>query len=670
MTTRRTRRASAPLKGAPVSKAKGQAYSAESIKVLRGLEGVRKKPGMYLGERGDHMVYRAVKEFLDNGIDEFYAGRNTTVELYVDIERNVYYIADFASGIPTEYNEEAKKSTVDVVFTELHGGGKFDDLAYKNSSGTHGVGAACGNAVAKSLRVWTHWKKVWHFREYAKGQIVGNSKLERVKSPPADVMSRLHMSESSYGTIIEFSPDQTICSEDATNARIKEKKDAILPLRQTIQWMKMISLMNPGIVMVVCTSTGKKYKFVNKGDIRAVIDKIVEEHELSTVAKPFMLQSEKIDCTLQWTSHDESDLFKTYVNCSPTRDYGKHYDGFMAAMGRVLQKLKGPKDKFKTVDAVAGMVGILNFKMSEPEFSSQTKDRLTSHVNKDVEEAMIEPLEEYFTVNKTLAKTVIKRATTISKGREDLKKVMKSVSEVKKTQRGMLLPNILTTADSARPHEREIYLVEGDSAGGTANKARDPSFQEVFKLRGKLTNAVRTDIGSLLKSPVVQNLLVALGVDLRTLDLDADNLNDIKFSCANLRVGTVMILTDADTDGGHISVLLMSAIQRLLPDLYSQGRVFVVKSPLFLATHKDKRYFGMTLDECRANLPANSNAHITRAKGLGELEPEELYDTAFDPKARMLYKVKPPQDDYGMDYFLAITGKASAPRKELLGLVR
>lgn len=646
----------------------GVSYSSDNIRVLKGCEAVRTRPGMYLGERGDHMVYRAVKEFLDNSIDEAHAGRNNTVELYVNIEKNTYIIADFAGGIPTEWNKDVNKSTLDVVFTELHGGGKFDDKAYKNSAGINGVGAACGNAVAERLRVWSHWKNIWHEREYSKGKIVGTEKLKRVKSPPQDIAKCLHSKIQNYGTIIEFQPDQTIVSEDATNNRVKNNKDAILPLKQTVAWMKMISLMNPGIVMIVGTSKGKRYKFVNKGDITAIIDKIVADNELSTIAKPFVIQSGNIDLTFQWTSHDDVDLFKTYVNCSPTRDFGKHYDGFMAALGRVLQKLKGPKDKFKTVDAIAGMVGILNYKMSEPEFSSQTKDRLTSHVNKDVEEALIGPIEEYFAKNKTLAKTVIKRATTISKGREDLKKVMKAVSETRKTQRGVLLPNILSTADNAKPHERELFLCEGDSAGGTGDDARDPNYQEVFKLRGKLTNAIRIDIGSLLKSQVIQNILVALGVDLKSLDLDNDNINEIKFSTDNLRVGNIMIMTDADTDGGHISVLLMSAIHRLLPDLYKQGRVYIVKSPLFIATHKDKRYYGMTLDECRANLPKGSKAHITRAKGLGELDPEELYEIAFNPAQRKLYQVKPPSDEYALDYFHAITGKASATRKELLGL--
>lgn len=650
------------------TKTVGQAYSAESIKVLRGCEAVRKRPGMYLGERGDSMVYRATKEFIDNSIDECHAGRNRLVELCVDPANNTYIVADFAGGIPIAINKETGKPTVDVVFTELHGGGKFDDKSYKNSSGTHGVGAACGNAVSKWLKVWTHWDGVWHYREYSKGRIVNGPALLKVKSPDPAVAKLLHSDVKNYGTIIQFTPDQTICSEDANNPNATVKKPAKLPVKQTIAWMRMISLMNPGITMVASVVGGKTYTFVNKGDISAVIDKIVEDNELSRVAKPFVLQSDNIDCTIQWTSYDDVDMFKTYVNCSPTRDYGKHYDGFSAALGRVLQKLKGPKDNFKTVDALAGMVGILNYKMSQPEFSSQTKDRLTSHVNKDVENALIPKLEEYFASNKTLAKTVIKRATTISKGREDLKKIMASVSEVKKTQRGMLLPNILSTADDAKPHEREIYIVEGDSAGGTGNKARDPSFQEVFKLRGKVKNAIRTDIGSLLKNGVVQNLLVALGVDLRSLDLDSDNLNDIKFSSENLRVGNVMILTDADTDGGHISVLLMSAIHRLLPDLYEQERVYVVKSPLFLATHKDKRYYGMTLAECRANLPEGSKAHITRAKGLGELDPDELYDIAFNPTKRNLYLVKPPKDDYGMEYFLAITGSSSAPRKELLGI--
>jgi DNA gyrase/topoisomerase IV subunit B len=258
---------------------------------------------------------------------------------------------------------------------------------------------------------------------------------------------------------------------------------------------------------------------------------------------------------------------------------------------------------------------------------------------------------------------------SISKGRDELKKVMKSVGDVRKGQRGMLLPNVLISSDSAKPFERELLIVEGDSAGGTAADARDPTFQEVFKLRGKLTNASRTEMTALIKSKVVQDFLVALGVDLSSLNLEAETITNMKFSSEKLRVGYVMILCDADSDGGHIAVLLMSAIHRLIPTLYEENRVFVVRSPLFLATHKDKRYFGDTLEECRDALPSDGkNANITRAKGLGELDAEDLYEVAFNPSKRRLYQVRPPSTGDALEYFEAITGQASIARKELLGL--
>ena len=246
---------------------------------------------------------------------------------------------------------------------------------------------------------------------------------------------------------------------------------------------------------------------------------------------------------------------------------------------------------------------------------------------------------------------------------------MKSVSEVRKTQRGMLLPNVLISADKAKPHERELFIVEGDSAGGTAADARNPDFQEIFKLRGKLTNASRTDMTKLIKSQVVQDFLIALGVDLKTIDLEAETIANMKFSTDKLRIGYVMIMCDADSDGGHIAVLLMSAIQRLVPSLYKENRVFIVRSPLFLATHKNKRYFGDTLQECRDALPNDGkSSHITRAKGLGELDSEDLYEVAFNTDKRNLFQVKPPSDADGYEYFEAITGSNSAARKELLGL--
>ena len=653
------------------SRRKAQAYDESNIKVLMGLEKVRRKPGMYLGERGDQMVWRAIKELVDNSVDEFYAGRNDAAELFIDTKNDLYIIADRAEGIPVGKNKETGKSTLDVVFTELHGGGKFDDKAYKNSAGTHGVGAACANAVAERLRVWTKRDGQWYYREYNKGEAVGN--LKKVKSPDKEVMAKLNDKAAKYGSIICFETDQTICSADATNKRVKNKNPAKLPGKQVLQWSRMIALMNPGLHIYVNTSKGKKFHFFNKGDISAVVKKIMVDNELSGVAKPIVVQTETVDLTLQWTSYDDVNLFRSYVNCSPTRDHGKHYEGFTSALGRVLQKLKkdvklkGKDNSFKTSDALYGMVGIVNFKMSEPEFSSQTKDRLTSHVNKDVEELLVPLIEEYFAKHKNLAKTVIQRAVAIAKGRDELKKVMKAVGDVRKNQRSML-PTQLTEAASAKPWERELFIVEGDSAGGTAKDARFPKYQEIFKLRGKLTNASRTDMVKLMKTQVIQNFLVAIGVDLKSLDVDGDDLSNLQFDTANLRVGNVMIMCDADSDGGHIAVLLMSAIQRLIPKLFDEGRVYIVKSPLYLTTHQNKRYFGMTLTEIRESLPPNAKPHITRAKGLGELNASALHVVAFDPATRTLIQVTPPADGDGMAYFQAITGSNSQARKELLGL--
>lgn len=668
---------------------KGQAYDESNIKVLKGVEAAKKRIGMYFGERGDQMVYRMTKELIDNCFDEAAAGRNNYIELYVNLSKNTYMVSDHAQGIPVGFNKEAGKSTLDIVFTELHGSGKFDNKAYSKNIGINGVGAACSNAVSDIFEVWTRREGVWYYRHYEKGHPVGD--LKKIKQPPTDVTECLKENVKKYGTIIRFVPDQSIVSEDSTNKAVKVKTVAKLPIQQVLSWLQMTALMNPGLRIVVKSSKGKEFEFLNKADISAVVKKVVTDNELDTLAKPFVLQHDSLDCTFQWTSYDDTNLFKSYVNCSHTTDHGKHYEGFTAALGRVLLKHKNgtaddkekkkpakktvkPKREtkkdipFRTIDAICGLVGLINYKMNEPEFSSQTKDKLTSHVNKDVEEILIPALEAYFEQHKTLAATIIKRAQAIAKGRDDLKKVMKSVADVKRSQTGMLLPTVLASAPDAKPYERETYIVEGNSAGSTSVAARDPKFQEIFKLRGKLTNSMRTDMSSLLRSQVVQNMLVAFGVDMRSLDLDAENTKNIKFSTQNLRIGNVMILCDADTDGGHIAVLLLSAIHKLLPDLMNEGRVYIVRTPLFLTLYKGKRYFGSTLEECKEALPEGANPHITRAKGLGELDPDELYDVAFDPQKRKLYKVHMPKDSEALSYFYAITGSDSTSRKQLLGL--
>lgn len=643
-------------------------YSEKDIEVLEGAEAVRAKPGMYMGERGDQMIYHQFKELADNAIDEHSAGRNKGVEFVFNEDENVHIVADCAQGIPVGNNKKTGLSTLELVLTRLHAGGKMraDNTAYKSSAGTHGVGAMCSNAISEWFQVYTQREGTWYFQSYEKG--FPTSKVKKVRKPEESIRNQLSKPITKYGTLLIFKPDQSIVSVDATNKRAKKLTPAKMPVRQALNWGKMISLMNPGLeVVVTSVSKNKTVKFKNTKDISLIIDKLVEDNELTRVGKPFVYQSEMVDCTIQWTSHDNTDLFKSYVNCSPTAEHGKHYKGFFDALTRALSKYKTQKDKFKTDDAMHGMVGALNFKMSGAEFSSQTKDKLTSHVNKDVEQVLYDAIVAYFEKNPQVPKKVVQRANQIAKGRDELKKVMKSVSSVNKSKKGAVLTNVLVTSTTNKPEERELYFVEGDSAGGTAKKARFSQYQEVMQLTGKVSNALTTDIVKLIGSKKIQELLVALGIDTTTLNTDED-LSKMHFSTKKLRIGKVFMLSDADVDGGHINALLLTLIYRLVPDLIRENRVFVVDAPLYSAFFNNKRYFGETFEDCAKQLPSNAPKHIvSRAKGWGEINPDMLRFIAFDPNHRKVLRVKYPESSEAREYFRAIMGPGSATRKELIG---
>lgn len=677
------------------NKEKKKTYDEDNIKVLKGLDVVRRKPTMYMGERGNTMVFQMVKEAIDNAFDEAMADRNDSIYAYFDQKNDTYVIADNGNGIPVGKHKTEKISTLTVVMTQLHAGGKFDDKAYNSSVGTHGVGVSASNALSKEFEVWTCRDNVWYYQAYAKG-IPLTEVLK--KKPDKDILEAL--GTKTLGTIIRMVPDQTIVSEDASSkddVKKKEKdlKKAKLDIKPTLSWLRNLALLNPGLKVKVALANGKTYNFHNKKDIDYVLTRQIRDNEWHTlVKKPLVIKTPNTSLVINWCSHDSSEHFKSYVNCSNTRDHGKHYQGLRAALSRALtdclerpekeekkkKKVLKTKDKAKRKskqkandwsinDIVVGMVGFLNYRMSGAEFASQTKERLTSKVEKDVEDQLYPEILAFFKKNKKLPKQLVQRAQAVSKGRDELRKIVQSVSDIKKGQKGTQLPFNLITAPRAKPHEREMWICEGDSAGGAARLARNPDYQEIFKLTGKCPNAMRTPLPKLISNERIHDMLVSIGVDVKSLDLKADSIDKMRFTTDKLRVGKIMCLADGDSDGGHITVLILTLIYRLIPDLFKEGRVFVVDCPLYSAFHNNKRYFGDSYEAVQAQLPkGTANVIITRAKGLGELNPGMLRYIAFDPEHQRLIKVCPPQDAEAHEYFMNIVGDNSATRKKLLGL--
>lgn len=657
------------------TKTKKQDGSQEGFKVLLGLNGIRANPGMYLGERGADMAYRAVKEPVDNALDEYTAGRNKLIEVIINYDTDLMIVADGALGIPTDVkklDDGTKETILTSAFSRVHAGGKFDDKAYKTSAGTHGVGVAALNAVSEKLRVWSMYKKGCAHQSWAQGQ-PDMKDPKKVKGIDKDVAALLSMNFKKYGTIVAWTLDQTVVSEDVQRGKKLTKnfrKAEPIP-SQLGTWLRNLAMLNPKCEVRLSLIKGKKRKdfsFLNSKDLGYVVKDMCEQRDLTPTGKPFVLKTDYIACSLTWTEAADADNFFSFVNTSPTSDGGWHVRGFLDALVAAIKpynKAKG-KQGFTSNDLLIGLVGMFDWRMHGAQYTSQVKDKLASRVDKEVYDTVYEPLVEYFKSNKRVATTIIKRAQAMSKGREELAGVVKAMSTVKKASKGSSLPAFLATALKCKPHERELIVVEGDSAGGTATDARNPHNQEVMKAGGKPLNGLKAALSKVLQHQEVQGMLVSLGADIKTLD-PKDEAPCLKVD--KLRVGNIIFLADADPDGYHINVLFLAVIYRLLPDLMREGRVWVVDAPLYMAMHKGTLYGGNTFEQARKAAPkAVKDGDIIRAKGWGEVSPEILEAIAFNPKTRRLIQINPFASVEAERMFRGIVAEDAINRRRLLGI--
>lgn len=662
-------------------KVKRKSASQDGFVIAEGLGGLRLNPTMYLGNLGDDMAYRVIKEEVDNAYDEAIAGRNKLIEVVLDYDADFHIVADGAGGIPTDYKklkDGSKETIMTAAFTRTHAGGKFNDESYKTSAGTHGVGVAAVNAVCEELRVWSNYNGKCAFQAFSKGEITTKGKDPiKVKKIDKDVSDRLTMKQNKYGTIIAGRLDQTVVSESASRGKKLPKNyvHASPQAKPIAVWLKNMANLNPGLeirLSVIRKGKTKKFVFLNKKDLAWVPKSMCEERELGMIGKPMTFKTDNISCTLVWADHPDSDNFLTFVNTSPTVDGGWHVTGFtaalMAAIKPYMPQNKGKKKGvgFSGSDLLIGLVGMFDWRMHGAQYTSQVKDKLASKVDREVHDTMLPVFEEYFKSNQRVAKTIIKRALVMNKGREELAAVVKSMAEAKKSIKGSALPSVLAVADQAKPHERELFIVEGDSAAGTAIDARNSDYQEVLGAGGKPLNALKASLAKILAHEEIQNMLISLGADIKTLDPKAENP---QLSTENLRTANVIFLVDPDPDGGHIAVLFLAAIYRLLPDLFKEGRVWCVKAPLYAVLHNGQLYGGMTFDECRSAAPkAVKDKDIVRIKGWGEVDETFLEPIAFSPEYRNLIRINPFESHEQELWFRGVVAEDAVYRRRLLGL--
>ena len=439
-----------------------QQYTEANIQRLKFPENIRMKPGMYLGERGDSMVFQAAKEIIDNAYDEFVAGRNKSIFVYADNATKTYIIADKAQGIPVgltpsdpENPRSKKVSTLTLIFTELHTGGKFDDKAYRTSKGTHGVGAAATNAVSTSFEVWTNRDRKWHYQQFKQGKAVGV--LSVVKSLPTTLLKCLGY-KPMCGSIIRFTPDQKIVSNDGG------KTIAKLNLSHTAGWLKSLANLNPGLE-VTFSANGKSKTYLNTVGLKHLIAEQLRLLEVDAMGKPFIYESPTLSVALQWSSYADEDALLTYVESGHTRDGGTHELGLRNALNAALAPFKKKTDKFAPKDLYYGMLGVLNWRMSGAEYSGQTKDRLTSNVAPAIEKELLPVLSAFFTKNKTTARLVVRRAMEVKKSKDEFVKTLKAVAGAKKKSKNSMPANLVQSTKASNL-TRELYVVEGDSASG------------------------------------------------------------------------------------------------------------------------------------------------------------------------------------------------------------
>ena len=678
-----------PAARSPVSNAVSKAVdqSADTFEILEGLEGVRHNPSMYLGNLGSDMAYRKVKEVVDNCFDEAMAGRNSYIEVVMDLDNNWYVVADKAGGIPIEMKvlkDGSKLSILTAAYTRLHAGGKFNDKAYKVSTGTHGVGVAAVNAVSDSLQVWTCRSNILYTQKFKKGEIEGPSNPVKVKAYSPEVKN--YLAESKYGTVVMFQPDQTVISEDAL--RDKRKQAKVLRVAQpevgrVATWLRTMADLNPKLKIVLTVIRGKKRKtktYYNDKDLNYYIKNKVDEYDLGTFGKPLVFKTDFTTVAVQWTEYESDDRFESYVNNSPTSDGGTHVRGFLDALATAVKPYETASDRkvtkgaarkvqvaqYKKEDLLTGLVGAFDWRMHGAAYTSQVKDKLASNVTQEVYDIMLPVFVSYFEANTSVPKKLLTRARELNKGREALAKTVRSLADAKKSGRGATLPGILSQSETKNPEERELYSVEGDSAAGSGKNARNPFYQEIFKCKGKPVNAMNLPLDRVLDNETIQGLIISLGLDLNSLDVKAPHP---KFECKNLRIGKLMLLSDADVDGYHINTLILTFLFKYVPDIFKQGRVFVVNAPLFNVIHKGVHYGAMTREEVLAIAPKTVKPNeVQRAKGWGEVSEELLSIIAFDPKYRKLIKINPLANKEHEEWFIGITSDDRVAKRKMLGI--
>ena len=627
-------------------------YSASSIQVLEGLEAVRKRPAMYIGDIGEKGLHHLVYEVVDNSIDEALAGYCTDIEVTINEDGSVS-VRDNGRGIPTDYHEKEGRSALEVVLTVLHAGGKFDKGSYKVSGGLHGVGVSCVNALSTLLIAEVHRDGKIYRETFSKG--VPTSKLEIVGEC------------SDRGTTITFKPDGEIFTHTT------EYKYEILSNR-----LRELAFLNKGIQLTI---TDKRVKdeqggylsetFHSKDGLKEFVQYLDATRGEPIIESIIYLDTEKngvpVEVAMQYND-SFSENVHSYVNNINTIEGGTHLTGFRRALTRTLKKyaddsgmLAKLKFDISGDDFREGLTAVISVKVAEPQFEGQTKTKLgNDEVAASVDQAVSEALANYLEENPKDAKAIVGKVVLAAQARHAARKAREAVQR-KTPLSGAGLPGKLADCSSRDRSIAEIFFVEGDSAGGTAKQGRDRNFQAIMPLRGKILNVEKAQEHKMWENEEIKNMFQALGVTIGTEE-DSKALNLEK-----LRYDKIIIMTDADVDGSHIATLMLTFFFRKMKELIENGHVYIATPPLYLVKKgKQERYCWTEEERDKISAEFGKGVHIQRYKGLGEMADVQLWETTMNPDTRILRQVSIENAAEADRVFSMLMGDDVPPRREFI----
>ena len=612
-------------------------YDADSIVALKGLEAVRKRPGMYIGSTDSRGLHHMVYEVVDNGIDEVMAGFATEVDVTINEDGSITVVDD-GRGIPTGINHEEGKSALEMCLTDLHAGGKFNQNSYKVSGGLHGVGVSVVNALSERLIATVYREdKVWR-QSYRIG----------VPDGPVEIIG----DTDRHGTEITFWPDKEMFETvefDYTTLQNRFRNQAFLNKEATINFEDK--------------RTGRKERFHYDGGVSEFVE-YLNRSKTPIHQTPIHFTGERngvmIDIAMQWTDGYNEEI-DSFVNTIFTPEGGTHLTGFRTSLTKTINDYGKANNLLKDTtlegsDVREGLTAIVSIRMSEPQFEGQTKAKLGSSVAQGaVSGLMNDKLAEYLLENPSVAQTIVRKAISAYEGREAARKA-RDATRRKSALESTSLPGKLADCSEKDPSKCELYIVEGESAGGSAKQGRDRAFQAILPLRGKILNVEKARPDKLLDHEEIKNLAIAIGGGIGK-----------EFDVTKIRYHNIVIMTDADVDGAHIGTLLLTLFYRQMKPLIEAGHVYIAMPPLYRVYKGKKQIYAYNEEEMAAAVAEiGQGANVSRYKGLGEMNPQQLWETTMNPETRIMKKVTIEDGMVADQLFSVLMGDDVEPRREYI----